>query len=87
MAGAGPRRTEMTLAVLRGYPVEESERVHTVRPLGSAFHGFMTLERAGGFGHSEHDTGRTWARAIDALDSLLRHRPAAEPSTPGDTSS
>ena len=41
MAGAGPRRTEMTLAVLRGYPVEESERVHTVRPLGSAFHGFF----------------------------------------------
>jgi AcrR family transcriptional regulator len=77
LSGAGPRHTEMTHAVLRGYPVEESERIHAVRLLGSAFHGFVALERAGGFGHGEPDTDQTWARTIDALDSLLRHWPAA----------
>ena len=77
---AGGRHAEMTRAILRGYDLTEPDRTHAVRPLGSVFHGFVSLEAAGGFSHSAPDSQESWERILDALDALLRNWPA--PPTP-----
>ncbi|MBR8743824.1 TetR/AcrR family transcriptional regulator [Nocardiopsis sp. MG754419] len=73
---AGPRISQMTRAILRGYELEEPDRTHAVRLLGGVFHGYVDLEMSGGFDHSSPDSDQTWVRSLDALDSLLRHWPA-----------
>ncbi|GIF25466.1 AcrR family transcriptional regulator [Actinoplanes tereljensis] len=74
-ASAGLRHTEMIRAILRGYDVPEAEETHAVRVLGATFHGYVSLELAGGFDHSSPSSERSWSRAMDALDALLRHWP------------
>jgi AcrR family transcriptional regulator len=74
-ASAGVRHAQMTRAVLRGYDLAEPEQTHAVRLLGSVFHGYVSLELAGGFSHSLPDSEETWARMLDALDALLRNWP------------
>jgi AcrR family transcriptional regulator len=69
---ASRRHAEMTRAILRAYDLEGDEQTHAVRLLGSAIHGYVDLERSGGFGHSAPDSEATWPRALDALDALLR---------------
>ena len=76
-ASAGPRHAEMTRAILRGYDLTEPDQTHAVRLLGSVFHGYVTLELAGGFSHSEPGSDVTWSRIQDALDALLKNWPAA----------
>lgn len=76
-ASAGPRHAQMTRAILRGYDLAEPDQTHAVRLLGSVIHGYVTLELAGGFSHSEPDSDVSWARIQDALDALLRNWPAA----------
>lgn len=73
-ASAGPRHTEMTKAILRGYDLPEAEQVHAVRLLHSTFHGYVTLERSGGFDHSGQVTV-SWHRILDVLDHTLRNWP------------
>ncbi|WP_055567619.1 TetR/AcrR family transcriptional regulator [Streptomyces atriruber] len=80
-AGAGGRHAEMTRAILRGYELTEPDQTHAVRLLGSVFHGYVSLELAGGFSHSAPDSQETWTRVIDALDALLRNWP--EPTAQG----
>ncbi|GAA3494730.1 TetR/AcrR family transcriptional regulator [Streptomyces prasinosporus] len=75
-ASAGVRHAQMARAVLRGYDLAEPDRTHAVRLLGSVFHGYVSLEAAGGFSHSAPDTQETWTRVLDALDALLRNWPA-----------
>ncbi|WP_425838227.1 TetR/AcrR family transcriptional regulator [Streptomyces fractus] len=75
-ASAGVRHAQMTRAVLRGYDLTEPDQTHAVRLLGSVFHGYVSLEMAGGFSHSAPDSGESWARSLDALDALLRNWPA-----------
>ncbi|WP_436774494.1 TetR/AcrR family transcriptional regulator [Yinghuangia sp. YIM S09857] len=75
-ASAGVRHAQMTRAILRGYDIDEPDRTHAVRMLGSVFHGYITLEMGGGFSHSAPDTQETWTRMLDALDALLRNWPA-----------
>ncbi|MFH8611683.1 TetR/AcrR family transcriptional regulator [Streptomyces sp. NPDC018029] len=75
-ASAGGRHAEMTRAILRGYDLTEPDQTHAVRLLGSVFHGYVSLELAGGFSHSAPDSQETWTRVIDALDALLRNWPA-----------
>jgi AcrR family transcriptional regulator len=75
-ASAGGRHAQMMRAILRGYDLVEPDQTHAVRLLGSVFHGYVSLELAGGFSHSAPDSGQSWARIQDALDSLLRHWPA-----------
>ncbi|MEV7523597.1 WHG domain-containing protein [Streptomyces sp. NPDC091371] len=77
LASAGVRHARMTRAILRGYDLAEPEETHAVRLLGSLFHGYVSLENAGGFSHSAPDSQESWVRAVDALDSLLRNWPAA----------
>ncbi|MEU6819699.1 WHG domain-containing protein [Streptomyces atriruber] len=78
---AGGRHAEMTRAILRGYELTEPDQTHAVRLLGSVFHGYVSLELAGGFSHSAPDSQETWTRVIDALDALLRNWP--EPTAQG----
>ncbi|MFJ5177639.1 TetR/AcrR family transcriptional regulator [Streptomyces griseoviridis] len=80
-ASAGVRHAQMTRAVLRGYDLAEPDQTHAVRLLGSTFHGYVSLELAGGFSHSAPDSQESWTRVLDALDALLRSWPAA-PQTP-----
>ncbi|KUL26284.1 TetR/AcrR family transcriptional regulator [Actinoplanes awajinensis] len=75
-ASAGPRHSEMLRAVLRGYEVPAAEQNHAVRFLGATFHGYVSLELAGGFAHSSPDSQQSWSRAVDALDVALRHWPS-----------
>jgi AcrR family transcriptional regulator len=79
-ASAGPRHAQMTRAILRGYDLTEPDATHAVRLLGSVFHGYSSLESAGGFRHSAPDSEETWNRILDALDSLLRNWPT-EPTS------
>lgn len=76
-ASAGVRHAQMTRAILRGYDLTEPDATHAVRLLGSVFHGYASLESAGGFSHSAPDSEETWTRILDALDALLRNWPAA----------
>ena len=75
MASAGPRHAAMTLAILRGYDLPESEQVHAVRLLGSVFHGYVRLELGGAFDHSSPGSDQSWPRILDAIDVLLRNWP------------
>ncbi|MFF6977710.1 TetR/AcrR family transcriptional regulator [Streptomyces sp. NPDC008343] len=76
-ASAGVRHAQMTRAILRGYDLTEPDATHAVRLLGSVFHGYSSLESAGGFSHSAPDSAETWTRILDALDALLRNWPTA----------
>ncbi len=76
-ASAGVRQAQMMRAILRGYDLPEPDQTHAVRLLGSVFHGYVSLELAGGFSHSSPDPQDTWAWILDHLDSLLRSRPAS----------
>lgn len=72
MTSAGPRHAAMARAVLIGYDVPEPDRTHAVRLLGSVIRGFVELELAGAFDHSQPDAESSWRRSLDALDTLLR---------------
>jgi AcrR family transcriptional regulator len=47
---AGAEVVGPILAVLRGYALENERAIHAVRAIRSALHGFVSLEREGGFG-------------------------------------
>ncbi|MFE3454017.1 TetR/AcrR family transcriptional regulator [Nonomuraea sp. NPDC059194] len=72
---AHQRVFEACYALLRGYGLSEPDMTDAVRVLRSAFHGFVSLEASGGFGHPR-DVGASWERAIDALHSMLEHWPS-----------
>jgi AcrR family transcriptional regulator len=76
-ASAARRHAEMTRAILRGYQLAEPDQTDAVRLLHSTFHGYVSLERAGGFRHTPRTTDTTWSRTLDALDALLRNWPPA----------
>jgi AcrR family transcriptional regulator len=73
-AGAARRHSEMTRAILRGYDLPDSEHIHAVRLLHSTFHGYVSLERTGGFDHSGQ-VEASWTRLLDVLDATLRNWP------------
>ncbi|WP_433346465.1 TetR/AcrR family transcriptional regulator [Microtetraspora malaysiensis] len=72
-ASAGVRHAQMTRAILRGYDLTEPDQTHAVRMLGSVFHGYVSLEMAGGFDHTAVDSQESWAWILDSLDALLRN--------------
>lgn len=71
---AGVRHAQMTRAILRGYDLPEPDQTHAVRLLGSVFHGYVSLELAGGFDHTPVTAEESWSWALDSLDALLRQR-------------
>jgi AcrR family transcriptional regulator len=68
---AAPRHAEMTRAILRGYDLPEPDQTDAVRFLGSTFHGYVSLELAGGFRHSPREADASWGWALDTLDFAL----------------
>lgn len=78
-ASAAGRHAEMMRAILRGYDLAEPDQTDAVRLLGSVFHGYVSLEEAGGFDHSRaaRDVDASWHRTLDAVDALLRNWPPA----------
>ncbi|MEU9017157.1 TetR/AcrR family transcriptional regulator [Actinomadura sp. NPDC048394] len=82
-ASAAGRHAEMMRAILRGYDLAEPDQTDAVRLLGSVFHGYVSLEEAGGFDHSRaaRDVDTSWQRSLDAIDTLLRNWPPPTPDT------
>ncbi|CAM3428836.1 TetR/AcrR family transcriptional regulator [Kibdelosporangium persicum] len=74
-ASAARRHSEMTRAILRGYGLREPDQTDAIRMLHSTFHGYVSLETAGGFAHTPRDAGISWQRTLDALDAVLRNWP------------
>ncbi|KAB1942569.1 TetR family transcriptional regulator [Micromonospora sp. ALFpr18c] len=74
-ASAGVRHAEMTRAILRGYRLAEPDQTDAVRMMHSTFHGFVSLERTGGFRHTPRPADESWARTLDALDAVLSNWP------------
>ncbi|MEU8827683.1 WHG domain-containing protein [Streptomyces sp. NPDC048636] len=82
-ASAGTRRkVDLTYAMLRGYGLSEPDLTDAVRLLRSTFHGFVTLETNGGFGHPR-DLGASWERSVEALHIALEHWPSSGSRTSG----
>jgi len=73
-ADAARRHSELTRAILRGYELPDTEHIHAVRLLHSTFHGYVSLEQAGGFDHSG-ETATSWRRVLAVLDATLRNWP------------
>ncbi|MGC5014175.1 TetR/AcrR family transcriptional regulator [Streptosporangium sp. DT93] len=78
-ASAGRRHSDMMRAILRGYALAEPDQTDAVRLLGSVFHGFVSLERTGGFRHHPRGADESWSRVLDTLDVALRAWPASPP--------
>ncbi len=74
-ASAGPRHARLMEAVLAGYDLDPTHRVHAVRLLGALVHGYAALESAGGFDHSTPDAATSWEAILDGIDALLRSWP------------
>lgn len=68
---AGPRVAAALLAVVDHYGLPADERVHAVRTVSGAVHGFVQLELSGAFDHSEPSPDASWHRLLDGLDTLL----------------
>ncbi|WP_433268984.1 TetR/AcrR family transcriptional regulator [Micromonospora vinacea] len=75
-ASAGVRHAEMTRAILRGYRLSEPDQTDAVRMMHSTFHGFVSLEKTGGFRHTPRPTDDSWSRTLDALDAVLTNWPS-----------
>jgi AcrR family transcriptional regulator len=71
LQAAAGRVLEPVLAVLRGYGLTGDAAVHAARALRSAMHGFVDLERVGGFG-IDLDLDESYRRAIAAVAAGLR---------------
>ncbi|MEO3812237.1 WHG domain-containing protein [Sphaerisporangium sp. B11E5] len=75
--GAARRHADMTRAILRGYDLPEPDQTDAVRMLHSTFHGYVSLETAGGFRRHPREVDVSWSRTLDALDTALRNWPRA----------
>lgn len=71
LVAAGARVLESLSAVLVGYDVAEEDVVHALRMLRSMFHGFATIEAAGGF-QMRTDVDESFAWLVDVADRGLR---------------
>ncbi|WP_438291481.1 TetR/AcrR family transcriptional regulator [Streptomyces sp. HUAS TT7] len=69
------RTADTTYGMLRAYGLTEPDLTDAVRLLRSTFHGYITLEAEGGFGHPR-DVQKSWERGVEALHVLLEHWPA-----------
>ncbi|GGL02068.1 TetR family transcriptional regulator [Sphaerisporangium melleum] len=77
-AQAARRHAEMTRAILRGYRLAEPDQTDAVRMLHGTFHGFVSLEIAGGFRHTPRLVDASWSRTLDALHAVLTDWPPPE---------
>ncbi|MFI9718349.1 TetR/AcrR family transcriptional regulator [Streptomyces sp. NPDC052396] len=68
------RTAEITYGMLRAYGLAEPDLTDAVRLLRSTFHGFISLEADGGFGHTRPPE-QSWRRIVDALHIALENWP------------
>lgn len=64
------------LAILRGYGIAGDDALDATRAVRSALHGFVDIERSGGFGLPRSVDG-SFERLVTALDAALRAWPSA----------
>ena len=64
-------------AVLRGYGIEGEDAVDATRAVRSALHGFVDIERTGGFG-LPRSVDASFDRLVTVLDAGLRAWPGAD---------
>jgi AcrR family transcriptional regulator len=76
LAAAATRAVEVIGAALAGYGVADDERIHAIRTVRAALHGFVDLERVGGFGLPE-SVDVSYAALVDVLDAALSARATA----------
>jgi AcrR family transcriptional regulator len=75
---AGPaarRHSTLSRAILRGYSLAEPAETDAVRLVHSTVHGYVSLEKAGGFGHHPRGADASWKTTLDVLDMALRAWP------------
>jgi len=72
---AGERAVGTIAAVLRGYGLDGDDAIDATRALRSALHGFVMLERAGGFGLPQ-SVDRSFAQLVAALEVAFAAWPA-----------
>ncbi|MEU2436640.1 TetR/AcrR family transcriptional regulator [Streptomyces rubradiris] len=68
------RSVELTYAVLRAYDLSEPDLTDAVRFMRSTFHGFITIETAGGFGHPR-DLSTSWKKIVTGVHRVLKEWP------------
>ena len=80
---AGRRNADLALAVVRSYGIPEPSETYAVRLMSSIVHGYITLELAGSFAHSEPPSANTWPEVLEELDrSLVRLASNADTARP-----
>jgi AcrR family transcriptional regulator len=71
LVAASAAAVDVLFAILRGYGLEGDDAIHAARAVRSALHGFVALERGGGFGlPAALDTSFDWM--VAALARGLR---------------
>lgn len=74
---AAARHSAMTRAILRGYSLTEPDETDAVRLLHATFHGYVLLERGGGFSHTTRSPTASWESGLNALHHTLGHWPSS----------
>lgn len=64
---AGRRHADLLRAALRDYRLDGAAEVHAVRAVGAFVHGFIALELAGAFAHSQPGPEASWAVGLRML--------------------
>ncbi|MEU4454263.1 TetR/AcrR family transcriptional regulator [Nocardioides sp. NPDC023903] len=75
---AGRRNADLALTVVRSYGIAETNETYAVRLMSSLIHGYITLELAGTFAHSDPPSETTWPEALDDLDRTLNRIATAQ---------
>jgi AcrR family transcriptional regulator len=70
---AGAAAVSVFLAVLEGYGISGDAAIHVVRAVRSALHGFVSLERDGGFG-IPLSLDVSYATLVEMIDAGLERR-------------
>jgi AcrR family transcriptional regulator len=70
---AGAAVVGVLVAVLAGYGITGDAAIHTVRAIRSALHGFVSLEREGGFG-LPLSLDESYATLVEMIDAGLQRR-------------
>ena len=73
IAAAAARLIDVVVAVLRGYDLHDEDAIHAVRMVRAALHGFVSLEREGGFA-MPIDLEESYRRLVEMLDHGLASR-------------
>ncbi|ANY07235.1 TetR/AcrR family transcriptional regulator [Pseudonocardia sp. HH130630-07] len=70
------RLAGLTVAVLRGYGIDEAELAHAMRFVAATLSGFLGLSGSGAFDPPDL-VETSWVRTLDALDRALRAWPSS----------